>query len=219
MALYSLIIGNKNYSSWSMRPWLMMTASDIPFEETVIALDTPNTRQEILRHSPSGQVPVLKDGELTVWDSLSIGEYLAEKHPEAKLWPDDPIVRARARSVSAEMHSGFDALRQHMPMNVRSSFPGHGRAPGVQEDINRILAIWRNHRRQVTDPAGGPFLFGRFSIADAMFAPVVSRFRTYGVEVTDEAAAYAEALWNMPAMQTWIEDARNEPMVIDNHEF
>ena len=219
MAPYSLIIGNKNYSSWSMRPWLMMTVSDIPFEETVIALDTPNTRQEILRHSPSGHVPVLKDGDLTVWDSLSIGEYLAEKHPEAELWPKDPIARSRARSVSAEMHSGFSALRHHMPMNVRSSFPGHGRAPGVQEDINRISAIWRNHRRRVTSPADGPFLFGRFSIADAMFAPVVSRFRTYNVELTDEADAYAEALWNMPAMQAWLEDARNEPMVIDNHEF
>lgn len=219
MAPYSLIIGNKNYSSWSLRPWLMMTACDIPFEETVIALDTPNTRQEILRHSPSGRVPVLKDGELTVWDSLSIGEYLAEKHPEARLWPADPIARSRARSVSAEMHSGFGAVRQNMPMNVRSSFPGQGRGPGVQEDINRISAIWRNHRRRVTDPEDGPFLFGHFTIADAMFAPVVSRFRTYGVELTDEAAAYAEAVWDMPAMKTWAEDAKNEPMVIDRHEF
>lgn len=219
MAAYSLIIGNKNYSSWSMRPWLILKHAGIPFEETVIALDTPNTRQEILRYSPSGRVPVLKDGELTVWESLSIGEYLAEKHPEAGLWPDDPIARARARSVAAEMHAGFSALRQNMPMNVRSSFPGHGRGPGVQEDINRITAIWRNHRRRVTDPADGPFLFGRFSVADAMFAPVVSRFRTYGVELIDEAAAYAEAIWEIPAMKAWVEDANKEPMVIDKHEF
>ena len=190
MAPYSLIIGNKNYSSWSLRPWLMMKACDIPFEETVIALDTPTTRQEILRHSPSGWVPVLKDGELTVWDSLSIGEYLAEKHPEAKLWPADPVARARARSISAEMHSGFGAVRKNMPMNVRSSFP-----------------------------ADGPFLFGHFTIADAMFAPVVSRFRTYAVELTDEAAAYAAAVWDMPAMKAWVEDAKNEPMVIDRHEL
>lgn len=219
MAPYSLIIGNKNYSSWSMRPWLMLKAAEIPFEETVVALDTPNTRQEILRHSPSGRVPVLKDGELTVWDSLSIGEYLAEKHPEAGLWPTDPVARARARSVSAEMHSGFGALRQQMPMNVRSSFPGHGRGQGVQEDINRIAAIWRNHRRRVTDPEAGPFLFGHFTIADAMFAPVVSRFRTYGVDLTDEAEAYAEAVWEFAPVKAWAEDAKKEPMVIDRHEF
>jgi glutathione S-transferase len=219
MAPYSLIIGNKNYSSWSMRPWLMMKATGIEFEETVIALDTSNTRQEILRHSPTGKVPVLKDGELTVWDSLSIGEYLNEKHPEAGLWPDDPIARARARSVSAEMHSGFQALRQNMPMNVRSSFPGMGRGPGVQEDINRITAIWRNHRRRVTDPADGPYLFGRFTIADAMVAPVVSRFRTYAVELADEAAAYADAVWENAAVKAWVDDAKKEPMVIDRHEF
>lgn len=219
MALYSLIIGNKNYSSWSMRPWVMLKAADIPFEETVIALDTANTRQEILRHSPSGKVPVLKDGDLNVWDSLAIGEYLNEKHPEAGLWPDDPIARSRARSVSAEMHSGFGALRQNMPMNCRSSFPGQGRGQGVQEDINRITAIWRNHRRRVTDPEAGPYLFGRFTIADAMFAPVVSRFRTYGVELTDEAAAYAEAVWEHPAVKAWVDDAKKEPMVIDRHEF
>lgn len=218
MSDYVLVIGNKNYSSWSLRPWLAMKATGIPFEEVLIALDQNNTRQEILRHSPSGKVPLLKHGDLSVWDSLAICEYLAERHPDAQLWPADPAERALARSVSAEMHSGFQALRQHMPMNVRSSFPGKGRAAGVQEDINRIVAIWRGCRRRLPDGAG-PYLFGHFTIADAMYAPVVSRFRTYAVDLDDEAREYLETVWQTPAMQIWADDARNEPLVIDRHEF
>jgi glutathione S-transferase len=216
MAL-TLVVGNKNYSSWSMRPWLVLKKTGTVFEEIVIPLDRPETRAEVFKHSPSGFVPTLKDDELTVWDSLAICEYLNEKFPDAKLWPHDPSARAVARSVSAEMHSGFSALRTNMPMNVRGNLPGKGRAPGVQEDINRISAIWRDCRARFG--ASGPYLFGAFSIADAMYGPVVSRFVTYQVELDADAKAYVNTMWADTALAAWAEAARREPWVIEKSEL
>jgi glutathione S-transferase len=209
MAKLSIIVGSKNYSSWSLRAWLALEQTGAPFDEVVIALDRPETKGEIARHSPSGRVPALHDGERVVWDSLAIAEYLAERFPEAGLWPADENARAIARAVSAEMHSGFSALRQNMPMNMRASAPGRGRAPGVDEDLARIFAIWRECRERFG--AGGPFLFGRRSVADAMYAPVVSRLTTYGVALDETAAAYSRAIWELPAMQRWLAASRLEP--------
>jgi glutathione S-transferase len=217
MAEFTLYVGNRNYSSWSLRPWLAMKRTGAAFDEVLVPLDQPTTRATILKVSPSGRVPVLLHGDFAVWDSLAICEYLAEQFPEAGLWPEDRAARAVARSASAEMHSGFAALRGHLPMNIRSSFPGRGVTPEVQADINRIVALWRDCRRRFG--AGGPFLFGEFTIADAMFAPVVTRFRTYRVALDDEAQAYSDAVWTMPAMQEWAQAASNEPMVIEAAEF
>jgi glutathione S-transferase len=193
-----LVIGNKNYSSWSLRPWLALKQLGIAFDEVRIPLSTPGTKAAILRYSPAGKVPILKDGDTVVWDSLAIIEYLAERHP--RLWPSDPGERARARAVSAEMHSGFSALRNHMPMNARKRYPGKGRKPEVLADVERIRAIWSDAR--------GPFLFGEFSGADAMYAPVVLRFRTYEVDVNRK---YMDAMLALPAMKEWIEAAEREP--------
>jgi glutathione S-transferase len=217
MAEYTIYLGNKNYSSWSLRPWLALKQTGAAFDEEVIPLSEAATRSTVLRFSPSGRVPALKHNELTVWDSLAICEYLAETFPAAKLWPDDNAARAVARAVSGEMHSGFAALRDHLPMNMRSSFPNRGVTPEVQADINRITAIWRDCRKRFG--AGGAFLFGAFTIADAMYAPVVSRFRTYKIELEAEAQAYADAVWALPALQEWLTAAKNEPMIIESAEF
>jgi len=217
MADIIIYLGNKNYSSWSLRPWLALKQTGAAFDEEVIPLSEAATRSTVLRFSPSGSVPALKHNELTVWDSLAICEYLAETFPAAKLWPDDNAARAVARAVSAEMHSGFAALRDHLPMNMRSSFPNRGVTPEVQADINRITAIWRDCRKRFG--AAGPFLFGGFTIADAMYAPVVSRFRTYKIELEAEAQAYADAVWALPALQEWLTAAKNEPMIIESAEF
>jgi glutathione S-transferase len=197
-----LVIGNKNYSSWSLRPWLAMKVLGLAFDEKRIPLDTPGTKQEILRYSPAGKVPCLVDGSLAIWDSLAILEYLAERHPQ--LWPADAAERAQARSIAAEMHSGFASLRNHMGMNVRKRYPGRGRTPEVLEEIKRIDALWSQ--------AKGPFLFGAFGAADAMYAPVVLRFRTYEVRVSNRE--YAEAMLALPAMREWIEAAEREPETI-----
>jgi glutathione S-transferase len=217
MADITIYLGNRNYSSWSLRPWLALKQTGAAFDEEVIPLSEPTTRSTVLRYSPSGRVPALKHNELTVWDSLAICEYLAETFPGAKLWPEDKAARAVARAVSAEMHSGFAALRDHLPMNMRSSFPNRGVTPEVQSDINRITAIWRDCRKRFG--AEGPFLFGGFTIADAMYAPVVSRFRTYKIELEEEAQAYTDAVWALPALQEWLTAAKNEPMIIESAEF
>jgi len=217
MAEFTIYIGNKNYSSWSLRGWLMLKQAGAPFAEVLIPLRDATTRSEIMRHSPSGRVPALRHGDVTVWDSLAIGEYLAEIFPERRLWPEDPRTRAMARAVSAEMHSGFSALRSHLPMNMRSSFPNRGVTPEAQADINRITAAWRDCRKRFGE--GGAFLFGDWTIADAMFAPVVSRFRTYKIELDEEAQRYGEAVWALPALQEWLAAARNEPMIIEDSEF
>lgn len=217
MADLTIYIGNKNYSSWSLRGWLMLKASGIEFDEVVIALDEPTTRETILRNSPSGRVPAIRHGERVVWDTLAIGEYLAELAPDAGLWPADQTARALARSVSAEMHSGFEGMRSHFPMNMRSSFADRVPTPEAQADINRIAAIWRDCRRRFGGT--GQFLFGEFSIADAMFAPVCSRFRTYKIATDEVGQAYCDAVWSWPAFQEWLQAARKEPMVIPAAEF
>jgi glutathione S-transferase len=217
MADITIYLGNKNYSSWSLRPWLALKQTAAAFTEELIPLSEAATRSTILRYSPSGRVPALKHNGLTVWDSLAICEYLAEAFPKVHLWPKDKAARAVARAVSAEMHSGFAALRNHLPMNMRSSFPNRGVTPDVQADINRVTAIWRDCRKRFGE--GGPFLFGGFSNADAMYAPVVSRFRTYKVELEAEAQAYTDAVWALPALQEWLTAAKNEPMIIESAEF
>lgn len=208
--MLQLVIGNKNFSSWSLRPWLLLKQAGLPFREIPVRLRQADTKAQILAHSPSGKVPALIDGDLTVWDSLAICEYLAEKASlnQVDLWPADPKARAEARSVSAEMHSGFAALRQHMSMEVAASRPGEGQTPEVLADIARIADLWTSCRERFA--AAGPFLFGDFSVADAMYAPVAFRFHTYGVELPPLAAAYRDTLLALPAMQEWAADARAE---------
>ncbi|TLS19156.1 MAG: glutathione S-transferase family protein [Betaproteobacteria bacterium] len=208
--MLQLVIGNKNFSSWSLRPWLLLKQAGLPFREIPVRLRQADTKAQILAHSPSGKVPALIDGDLTVWDSLAICEYLAEKASlnHVDLWPADPKARAEARSVSAEMHSGFAALRQHMSMEVAASRPGEGQTPEVLADIARIAALWTSCRERFA--AAGPFLFGDFSVADAMYAPVAFRFHTYGVELPPLAAAYRDTLLALPAMQEWAAGARAE---------
>jgi glutathione S-transferase len=203
-----LVIGNKNYSSWSLRPWLAMRVCAIPFDEEVVLLDKPDTQEKIRRRNPAGKVPCLVDGSLVVWDSLAILEYLAEKHPQ--LWPAEAAQRARARSVAAEMHSGFPALRNGMSMNVRKRFPGKGRSAEVDSDIERIEAIWSERR--------APFLFGPFCAADAMFAPVVLRFRTYEPPLSAQSRAYMDAMLALPALQEWIAAAEREGEAIPKYD-
>ncbi len=204
-----LVIGNKNYSSWSLRPWLLARQAGIPFEEIRLRLGSAEGfAAEIHRYSPAGRVPVLVDGDITVWDSLAICETLAERFPRARLWPEDPKARAHARSICAEMHAGFANLRSQMPMNVTAMLPGLGWNVAVQRDVDRIAQIWTELRQK--HAAEGPFLFGHFTVADAFYAPVVSRFATYGVRLPESAKTYADHILNLPAMQEWIEGARGE---------
>lgn len=218
MTDFTLYIGNKNYSSWSLRGWLMAKAAGITFEEVLIRLRQPNTKAEVLRHSPSGRVPALVHRDVSIWESLAIGEYLAELFPDAQLWPQDRGARAVARAVSTEMHAGFSALRTHFPMNMRSSFPNRASTPEVQADVDRINAIWHDCRTRFGK--GGAFLFGTtFGNADAMYAPVVTRFRTYKVELDPGAQAYCDAVWAYPPMQEWAAAAKNEPWVFEDSEF
>lgn len=216
MAELTLIIGNKNYSSWSLRPWLALKQAGLEFEEIRIPLYQPEASAKIRQYSPSGKVPALLHESVTVWDSLAILEYLAETFPAATWLPEDRSTRALARSISAEMHSGFQALRENMPMNCRARLPGHGMTPAVQTDIDRITAIWRECRQQYGSQ--GDFLFGKFTIADAMYAPVVLRFITYDVAIDSVCSAYAAAIVALPAMQQWLEAAEAEPEVIPFYE-
>ncbi len=204
----TLVIGNKNYSSWSMRPWLVMRQAGIEFDEVRIPLYRPETLADLRAWSPSGLVPLLRDGDLKVWDSLAICEYLAERFPDRALWPAGREARAVARAVSAEMHAGFGALRGAMSMNIRRRYPDKGRTPDCLRDIERILGLWGDCRARFG--AGGAFLFGAFSIADAMYAPVVLRFRTYAVELDAVAQAYAEAILALPALREWVAAAEAE---------
>ena len=201
-----LIIGNKNYSSWSLRAWLAAREGGFNFGEIDIPLFRPDSRERILSHSPSGKVPCLNDNGVLVWDSLAIGEYLAEKQPA--LLPADPVARATARAVSAEMHAGFRDLRTHMPMNIRKDYRGFGRSPDVDEDIARIIAIWNDCRARFG--AGGPYLFGHFTLADAAFAPVCFRCKTYGLEMNGAAGDYLATMLANKHMQEWEAAARAE---------
>lgn len=217
MTQFSLVIGNKNYSSWSLRSWLVLKYFEIPFTEILIPLYKPGSRETILRHSPSGKVPALIQNGITVWESIAICEYIAELFPEKKLWPQGLEARTVARSISAEMHAGFQSLRQNMPMNCRASHQGKGRGAGVDEDIQRIISIWRECRERFGKD--GEFLFGDFTIADAMYAPVVTRFKTYDVKLSGVEKNYCNTILELPAMQEWYDAAREEPHVIPEVEL
>ena len=213
---FSLVIGNKNYSSWSLRGFLAARAAGVPFDEVLVRLSEPRSKEELLRHSPAGKVPVLKHGERIIWDSLAIIEYLAEIRPEAGMWPADQGARAHSRSIAAEMHSGFQALRARMPMNLRKSLPGKGRDRDVALDIERVRAIWTDCRAH--HGARGPFLFGPFSAADVMYTPVATRFRTYAVELDDVSQAYVDAVLGRSDFREWHAAALEEPWVIEEDE-
>lgn len=212
----TLVIANKLYSSWSLRPWLLMRQLAIPFDEVVVPLDQPDTRERLLAHSPAGKVPVLIDGPVTVWDSLAIIEYLAERYGLGRVWPGDGAARALARSISAEMHSGFAALRSACPMNLGKRYACRNRGEAVARDAARVVAIWRDARSR--HGATGPFLFGAFTAADAMYAPVVTRLDTYGFEVDAETRAYMDAVLTLPAFQEWREAALAETWSIGGAE-
>jgi glutathione S-transferase len=215
VAEFTLVIGNKNYSSWSLRPWLALKATGQEFDEVLITLRQPETKAKILAHSPAGKVPVLKHGDLLVWESLAICEYVAELFPAAGLWPDDPRARAVARSVSTEMHAGFAALRRDLPMDIaKLSDVPRSASDEAKADIARIQQIWQDCRGRFgskkQSEGGGDFLFGRFGVADCMFAPVATRLRTYGVALDPVSAAYVDAIYAWPAMQEWCAAAAKE---------
>ena len=213
--MLKIVIGNKKYSSWSMRPWLALKETGAPFEEVLVGLDLPDTAQQIRKYSPSGRVAALVDGETTVWDSIAICEYLNEKFPQAQLWPKDSKARAQARSVSAEMHSGFANLRTDCSMKILKTFPVAPLRPETRAEVDRIVEIWTDCLQK----SGGPYLFGgKPCIADAMYAPVVSRFRSYSIPVSGAAKGYCETIWAWPAVQKWIEDAKAETLRVKRYE-
>ena len=213
-----LTIGNKLYSSWSMRPWLVLRAFDIPFEETVISLSDADFKARVTAISPAGKVPVLVDGETVVWETLAIIEYLADRYPEHAIWPRDARARAHARSVANEMHAGFTALRGACPMNLGKSFARRDRGEPVDRDVARITALWAEARGWFGAAAGGPFLYGAFTAADAMYAPVVARFAGYDVALDQAAQAYAAAVQAHPAYVAWREAGLAEPWVVAEDE-
>jgi glutathione S-transferase len=213
MAGLFLLIGNRKYSSWSLRPWIVLKQAGLTFEEKLVRLHQPDTTAKIKKYSPSGKVPFLKHGKVEVWESLAICEYLAEAFPKAGLWPKDKAARARARAVANEMHGGFADLRRYLPMDVNRRIDEPARAAAVKGEIDRIAEIWSQCRRKFGK--GGPFLFGKFSIADGMYAPVVTRFVTYGVKLPPVAAAYVRTMINLPAMQEWIAAADKESWLIE----
>jgi glutathione S-transferase len=211
-----LVVGNKNYSSWSFRPWLAMKASGIDFTEEVVRLDRPDTKARIAEHSRAGRVPILKHDGVIVWESLAIIEYLAERFPAARLWPADLKARALARSISNEMHAGFQALRSSCPMNMRRPRRRLDISAAALENVRRIDEMWQDCR--ATHGGGGPFLFGTFSAADAMYAPVVNRFDVYDLPASRPAKAYMEAVKALPAYREWEEAGRQEDWVIPHDE-
>lgn len=208
----TLILGNRVYSSWSLRGWLLARQAGIAFDEVMIPLRTPDTARLIRQHSPSGKVPTLVDGSLAIWDSLAIAEYLAEKFPDAGIWPADSVARAVARCVSAEMHSGFQALRQAWPMNLRRTGPKLVPSDAVAADIARIVAIWADCRARFGHDDA--FLFGAWSAADAFYAPVVTRFASFGADLDTDAAAYCRAVVEHPWMREWAGGAAKEAWTI-----
>jgi len=211
-----LLIGNKNYSSWSLRPWIAMKVAGIPFAEQVISLDASDFKERVGRISAAGKVPALSDGETQVWESLAILEYLAERFPQAGLWPAEPAARAHARSIAAEMHAGFLPLRRHYPMNIWRPVRRREPTAEVVENIGRIEAMWSDCRTRFGQE--GPFLFGAFGAADAMYAPVVSRLHTYDVDIGPVARAYMEAVLGLPAWAEWCAAAKQEPWVLPQDE-
>lgn len=215
--MLKLVIANKCYSSWSLRPWILMRHHGIGFEEILVPLDLPDTRARILAHSPSGKVPALALGEATVWESLAIMETLAELRPDLPVWPRDKAARALARSISAEMHAGFGALRSALPMNLGKRYAHRDRGEKVAADVARVVAIWKDARARFG--ANGPFLFGAdFTAADAMYAPVVTRLDTYGWPVDGETRAYMDAILALPAYREWLAEALRETWIVAHDE-
>ncbi len=210
-----LIIGNKNYSSWSLRPWLVLKHFNIPFDEEQVLLSGEGWRETIRKKSPSGKVPVLIDGDLVVPETIAIIEYLNDKYPAKGIWPSNRIERAKARAAAAEMHGGFSALRNEAPMNLKASHPGKVNPDLVANDLKRLERLWGDLLSQ----SGGPYLFGNFNGADAMFAPVATRIRTYDLPVSDVAAEYVEAIYALPAFQEWLAAAVKEPWVVEDDEI
>lgn len=214
----TIVLGNKNYASWSLRAWLALKHTGAAFDEVVIPLYRDDSKEKILSWSPAGKVPILRHGDVTIWDSLAICEYLAETFPAARLWPQDRAARAAARSVSMEMHGGFVPLRQNLSMDISRRHPGAERIEKAKAEIDRVTAIWGDCRKRfgTTGVNGaGPFLFGGFTIADAMYAPIVTRFLTYGVALDPISAAYVDAVMDLPAMRDWAAAAAAEPWVIE----
>jgi glutathione S-transferase len=212
----TLVIGNKNYSSWSLRPWIAMKVAGISFDEKVIPLYEAGSREQVLQYSPTGKVPVLIDGDQHVWESLAILEHLAEKFPDARLWPAEQPARSRARAVASEMHAGFVALRRACPMNMWLPPKPRPQSKEVLADVVRIETLWSECRASFGD--AGPFLFGAFGAADAMYAPVVARFHTYGITVGDPARAYMNAVMALPAWTQWRAAALKEPWIMRHNE-
>ncbi|HRK24182.1 MAG TPA: glutathione S-transferase family protein [Beijerinckiaceae bacterium] len=212
----TLVIGNKAYSSWSLRPWLALKQMGIAFDEVLIPLDQPETKAAIARHSPAGRVPVLIDGDLAVWESLAILEYVNETHANGRLWPQDRVARAHARVIANEMHAGFSALRNALPMNVRRPIGALPMSVAVLADIARIETLWRDARQRYGQD--GPFLFGAFSAADAMYAPVVFRFHHYAVPVAEDTRAYMDRMRALPALREWVVAGTIEPWIIADDE-
>jgi len=210
-----LLIANKNYSSWSLRAWLTLRALEIPFEEEMLLLNGEGWKEAMLERSPTGQVPVLIDGDLMIPETLAIIEYVADKFPHKHVWPKDIALRARARAASAEMHAGFSRLRNSAPMNLRSSHPGRVSLDYVADDLDRLEKLWGD----LLDRSGGPYLAGAFSAVDAMFAPVATRIRTYELPVPDFAAEYVEAIYAVPAFQEWYSEALKEPWTVEQDEI
>lgn len=210
-----LLIGNRNYSSWSLRPWLVLKHFDIPFEDEVLQLQGDGFRDVLAQRSPTGKVPVLQDGDLVIVETIAIIEYLADRFPDRGIWPDDIRQRALARAAAAEMHSAFHSLRSHAPMNLRAFHPGKVNIDTVLKDLHRLEALWGD----LLARSGGPFLFGAFTAADAMFGPSATRIRTYGLPVSDVAARYVDAIYSLPAFQEWLALARHEPWIVDEDEI
>ena len=211
-----LVIANKAYSSWSLRPWILLATFGIPFEQVVIPMGMPDTKKKMLKYAPTGKVPSLQDGEISVYESIAVIEYLAEKYPKKNIWPKNKAARALARSLSAEMHAGFQAMRQHLPTNFRRPVKKRDLTPEVEADVARIEAAWKNTRKAFGK--GGPFLFGKFCAADAMFAPVVNRLHTYDVPVSKKTRAYMDAIMALPAWRAWIADAEAETWSLEKYD-
>ena len=216
MSHAKLVIGNKNYSSWSLRAWLLLAETGTPFDEIRLPMDTPEFKADIHNYSPSGRVPVLIIDGNAVWDTMAIAETIAERWPDLGLWPDDPVARAHARSISAEMHAGFSRLRETMPMNCRAMGRKVALPGDVAAEIDRVFAIWADCQTRYVD--GDGWLFGRFSVADAMYAPIVLRFRTYGINVPESALRYPVRLLQSEALQNWLVDSESETEVIEGEE-
>ena len=210
-----LLIGNRNYSTWSLRPWLVLRHFEIAFEDEVLQLSGQGWRENLAARSPTGKVPLLIDGDLMVPETIAIIEYLAESFPAKAIWPRDRRDRALARAAAAEMHAGFMQLRSHAPMNLRASHPGKVDLDAVRKDLARVEALWGEHLGR----SGGPYLFGEFSAADAMYAPLATRLRTYELPVSDLAGAYVEAIYALPAFQDWLGQALQEPWIVDDDEI